>query len=282
MAGYGLGVRIRRLLIVSDSHLSPRTPEAASNWAAVARLAAGDGTELVVHLGDLTLDGAHEPGELERARGLLDELDVPWVAVPGNHDIGDNPGVSHGTEVSAGRLAGWQRAIGPDRWSRDLGDATLIGLNAQLFGADTEAAAEQWTWLEAQLGARPADQPVILALHKPLHAPATELASAPSYRFVPPDARRRLTGLMAGHRVPVVLSGHVHQFRTLDEPGRRHVWAPTSWAVLPDSAQPVLGLKRCGAVSVELGDDAVTVDLVEPDGLRQLTIGGNIPDPYAA
>jgi 3',5'-cyclic-AMP phosphodiesterase len=275
----------RRLLIVSDSHLSPRTPEAAANWAAVARHAVESGADLVVHLGDLTLDGAHVPAELAYARAALDELAVPWVAIPGNHDIGDNPGASRAPEVSAGRLSDWQQAIGPDWWSRDLGGWALIGLNSglnsQLFGSALPAAAGQWAWLEAQLGAL-GDRPAVLVSHKPLAASPAELAAAPPYRFVPPADRERLAGLLAGCRVPVVLSGHVHQFRTLSDAGRRHVWVPTCWAVLPEHVQPTFGRKRCGALAVELGDDAdAAAELIEPAGLRQLTITVDFPDPYS-
>jgi len=52
---------------------------------------AGSLPDVVIHLGDLSLDGAHGPGHLAYGRQQLDRLPVPWRAVPGNHDIGDNP-----------------------------------------------------------------------------------------------------------------------------------------------------------------------------------------------
>jgi hypothetical protein len=48
----------------------------------------------VVHVGDLTLDGAHQPDQLPRARARLERLPVAWRSVPGNHDIGHNGVVS--------------------------------------------------------------------------------------------------------------------------------------------------------------------------------------------
>ena len=90
-----------RVLLVSDSHLSTRAPEANANWCAV--VAAADGFELVIHAGDLTLDGAQEPADLDHARELLDALPIPWVVVPGNHDIGDNPGSSDGPTIDDAR-----------------------------------------------------------------------------------------------------------------------------------------------------------------------------------
>jgi len=89
---------------------------------------------------------------------------------------------------------------------------------------------------------------------------------------VPEDARRRLKELFASRPLALVVSGHVHQLRLLDLGGMRHVWAPTTWAVLPDGAQPTLGSKRCGIVTLDLDPDgAVEPELVEPDGLVQLT-----------
>jgi hypothetical protein len=80
---------------------------------------------------------------------------------------------------------------------------------------------------------------------------------------------------------PLVLSGHVHQHRTLRHGGRRHLWAPTTWAVLPEALQETVGLKQSGAMSLELGSaDGVSVAFEVPPGLRQFTIGREIHDPY--
>ncbi len=83
--------------------------------------------------------------------------------------------------------------------------------------------------------------------------------------------------------MPLVLSGHVHQFRVLDLGARRHVWAPTTWAVLPDEMQASLGTKRCGIVSVTLGADRPPeATLVEPDGIGQHTLTVDVPIPHTA
>jgi hypothetical protein len=112
--------------------------------------------------------------------------------------------------------------------------------------------------------------PVALVTHKPVTAPADERAASPVDRSCP--RRRRLSELTDGWRaVDVVVSGHVHQYRVLDADSVRHVWAPTTWAVLPDDMQRVVGPKRCGVVTLELGAEPVVEPvLVEPDGLRQL------------
>lgn len=45
--------------MVSDTHLSAVAPEAEANWDAVVRHIALTAPDLVVHVGDLSLDGTH-------------------------------------------------------------------------------------------------------------------------------------------------------------------------------------------------------------------------------
>jgi predicted MPP superfamily phosphohydrolase len=271
-----------RLVIVSDTHLSARAPEAQQNWSAVATHIAGVRPDLVIHLGDLTLDGLRVADDLRYGRTQLDQLAAPWRAVPGNHDIGDN--LSSLTLADYGvnplRRQRWIDLIGADWWALDVAGWDLIGINAQLFGSGLPAEKDQWTWLGDQLGGTRSTQPAVLITHKPIAADQEELAAAPPYRFVPSPARRRLSDLLNGRRPCLVLSGHVHQFRRLQIGDATHAYAPTTWAVLPDAAQAPMGIKRCGILSVELDRSGATVALVEPAGVQQLTLGHHLPDPY--
>jgi hypothetical protein len=272
-----------RVTLVSDTHLSPATPEAEANWDAVLRYVAKTAPDVVIHLGDLSLDGAHDPADLHHGRRQLDRLPVQWHAVPGNHDIGDNPwpGGPEDSTVDAARCQRWLDIVGADHWSLTLGGWTLLAINAQLPGSGLEAEAAQWAWIEEQLSATGRNQRIALLTHKPVTATEAELASSPAYRFLPQPAWDRLAGLLGETPPALVLSGHVHQHRLLSLGGTDHLWVPTTWAVLPDQAQPVLGAKRCGIVSLDLADDAAPEPvLVEPDGIAQQTIGVNIPNPY--
>jgi 3',5'-cyclic AMP phosphodiesterase CpdA len=274
-----LAVSPSRVLVVSDSHLSERAPEANANWLAATAWA--DHVDLVIHVGDLTLDGAQCPADLEHARRLLHALPVPWVAVPGNHDVGDNPGGSDGPVFEPGLRDRWVERIGPDRWLVEVGEWTALGINAQLFGTGLDTEAEQWAWIEDSFADVGPSRPLVLVVHKPVAAPDDELAAAPPYRFVPEPARSRLVALLRTVHCPLVLSGHVHQYRVLADGDRRQVWVPTTWAVLPEALQRTIGLKRCGVVSLELaGDASAVVQLVEPPGLAQQTLGRDIPSPY--
>jgi hypothetical protein len=157
----------------------------------------------------------------------------------------------------------------------------MLAINAQLLGSGLPGEARQWSWLDAQLN-EPADPgATALITHKPLTAPVAELKVAPPYRFVPQPARGRLMMLVRDRNVALVVSGHVHQHRRLDIDGVAHLWAPTTWAVLPDEVQPTLGTKRCGVVPLDLAEDhPLDPEMVEPDGLTQFMLAPDVPVPY--
>lgn len=272
-----------RVTIVSDTHLSARVPETLAAWQAVHDHVARTRPDLVLHLGDLTLEGSEGPDDLVLARRLLDELPVPWRAVAGNHDEGDATWVEGAVEgvVDAAALRLWSEHVGPPWWAADLDGWSLLAVDAQLIGSGLEDEEEQWAWLEDRLSAA-GDRPVVLASHKPVATPPGEGSEGPGIRFLPPEGRARLSTLLDRATVPLVVSGHVHQGRGLDLGGRHHLWAPTAWAVLPEHVQPTLGDKRCAVVELDLHPDGTcSATEVVPPGLAQLTVSEDLPNPYA-
>jgi 3',5'-cyclic AMP phosphodiesterase CpdA len=282
--------------VVSDTHLSPRTREADANWDAVVARVAADPPAVVVHAGDISADGADRTDDLDHARAQLDRLQVtvPVHTIPGNHDVGDNPhggypsldgtGTVPPALVEEWRLARFRDRIGPDRWVVDIGGWRLVGLNAQLLGSGLREEGEQWDWLTEVLSSPGGDaHPVALFVHKPLlRAPSLPDDPSPG-RYVPSAAGDRLRALMssAERRVRAVVSGHAHQFCVHRHDGVAHVWAPTTWAVIPDRAQPAIGRKVSGVVDLTLdGIGATEAELAVPAGLTQWAIGDDIPNPY--
>ena len=57
-----------RLILVSDTHLSASAPQAQANWDAVVAYVSACVPDLVIHLGDLSLDGAHNAADLRYGR----------------------------------------------------------------------------------------------------------------------------------------------------------------------------------------------------------------------
>jgi hypothetical protein len=143
--------------------------------------------------------------------------------------------------VDTTRHQRWLDIIGADHWSVTVSGWVVLAINTQLLDSGLEAEAAQWSWLEQQIGRHRGRQPVALITHKPVTATGTELTAAPPYRYWPPSARDRLARLFGGTPPTLVLSGHVHQYRLLRLGRTDHLWVPTTWAVLPDHAQPVLG-----------------------------------------
>jgi Calcineurin-like phosphoesterase len=123
--------------IVSDTHLSPAAPEADANWGAVVGYVQATACDVVIHVGDLSFDGAHNVEDLRHARRQLDRLPIPWHAVPGNHDVGDNPwpGSPDGSTMDGERNGRWRDVVGPDYWSLELDAWRMLAINAQLLGS---------------------------------------------------------------------------------------------------------------------------------------------------
>jgi 3',5'-cyclic AMP phosphodiesterase CpdA len=268
-----------RVVLVSDTHLTGRTAAFGANWRAVRRWIEALEPDLVVHLGDITADGAHEARELEAARAVFADLPTAMRFLPGNHDIGDNPVAPNAPNdhpLDLDRLTTYRRLFGPDRWSFDLGRWQVIGLNAQLFATGTDEEETQFAWLADQVGRR--SGPLGLMLHKPLFRNGPLDAEA-HVRYVPAEARRRLLAVLAARDLRFVVSGHTHQARRLEVDGVEHMWVPSTAYYIPDSIQERIGRKIVGAVTLELTDTGQRFQVVTPSGLVQHSIS-DYPEVY--
>lgn len=192
-----------RIAHITDLHFGAADPAVVE--ALAAELAA-DSPDLVAISGDLTL-GARR-SEFRAARAFFDALPVPWLAVPGNHDITPyrllerfgNPYARWRAEIAAETEPVWQD-----------GQTMVVGLNtARRMGL-------HWDWsrgrvtstrlrrLLARLAAAPPGLARVVVAHHPLlpppSAPATPVAGG---------AQRALAAL-ASAGVRLVLAGHLHR-----------------------------------------------------------------------
>jgi 3',5'-cyclic AMP phosphodiesterase CpdA len=265
-----------RVVQVSDTHLSPRAPYSDFHWDAVLAHVEATGPDLVVHTGDISAHGSEGEDDLVHARRRLDELTVPWLAIPGNHDIGDIAPTT--SPVDDTRRRRYAETFGATRWATDDDGWRLVGVDAQTMLSDLAEAADEWAWLEDALAT---DRPTAVFLHRPLRPFRGDTVDEPR-RYVMPPGRERLTGLLAASSVRLVGTGHVHQWWSGHLDGIAHVWAPSAWAMVPDDIQPVIGAKHAGIVEHELAaDGACTSRFVRPAGLADVTIGIDFPSPYA-
>ena len=199
------------LAVIADPHVSA---QAKGTWKvfhrteARLRAAIRDANRLdvdgVVFLGDLTKDGA--PDESDRVDALLSELNPPFVAVPGNHDVQK----TNSPETPS--LEAFEAAYTPDSlpFCERIGGVDLIGLNSastpdgSLSDAHVGAiSTEQLAWLDSVLVE--AKNPIITMHHTVSGAPSytEELNDSEHYRI-------RNSTVLAAHDVDLVLSGHVH------------------------------------------------------------------------
>ncbi len=263
-----------QLIFLSDTHLADDRPFFVSNFHALVAHIADRGAAFVVNGGDVALDGPDNDGHIAHARALHDRLTVPWRAVPGNHDLGNAAAVSGRPPrqpITDARRARWRRHFGEEWWTQEVGGWTLVGINAQLMGSGLPAEEEQWQWLAGALAA--ADpRPVGLITHRPLfnEGPLQEpTEQGAEGRYLAPEPRRRLLGLIAGSTVRLVASGHAHQFRHTAHDGVDYVWAPSTAFVLPEALQPTLGARDVGFVDIDLATDRPQVAMRRLSTMQQ-------------
>jgi 3',5'-cyclic AMP phosphodiesterase CpdA len=160
-----------RVVQISDTHLSPGKRQFAGNWAPLRDWVQHLHPDLVIHTGDLTVDGADNEDDMREGATLLRSLGTPVLAVPGNHDVGE-AGNAH-QPVTAGRLERWRRNVGPDWWMHDAEQWRLVGLDSMLFGAGNDEEARQFAWLE-QIMASADGRRIAWFTHRPLFIDAPD------------------------------------------------------------------------------------------------------------
>jgi 3',5'-cyclic AMP phosphodiesterase CpdA len=266
-----------RIIQISDTHLSAGKPHFADNWAPLAAWIAAERCDLVIHTGDVTVDGADIEEDLRHAAELMRRLGIRFRAVPGNHDVGD---AGHPRQpVSDERLARWRAHFGPDRWVEDVEGFRLIGIDAMLLGSGHPEEAAQATWLEtamADVGGRA----LAWFLHKPLFLDSAAEGDT-GYWSVKPEPRARLVELVRRYSVGLVASGHLHKTHQLVCDGTRYVWAPaSSFLVGPQIQPPMPGEKRLGAVRYRLDGAELKIELTDVPGLAQHWIDDVIDEVY--
>ena len=243
---------------ISDTHLSRRHPGFTANFNILAGHLLAEAPDLVIHTGDVSAHGEQldGPGEddLAFAAAAMDGLGLGWQAVPGNHDIGNDPARAGSTPANAARLARWQRHFNPGHVLQAVPGWRLIGLNTLIMGADLPEAEAQFAFLEEAL-AKAGGRRVAIFQHKPL-CEVTLAEQHPTYWSVLPAPRARLAALLTRHDVAFVASGHVHQAqdRGVVE-GIRQIWAPAVAFFVGDTWQQKVGDKRLGYVEHRLHED---------------------------
>jgi 3',5'-cyclic AMP phosphodiesterase CpdA len=227
-----------RLGVVADPHVSTResgTSKLFEHTEAHLRAAVTDMRErdldAVLSPGDLTKDG--EPWNYDAVDEAIAELDVPFLAVPGNHDVPkhrdehDTPSVEWFAE---------RYADGDLPFHREVGGVDVLGVNSagtteHLYDShDGHVPDEQVAWLRETLPET--DRSVVLVHHN--FPPVSDQIEAHREHepemHLPPVTREPepLADALAAGGADLVLTGHYHLPATGSYRGVREVAAPTT------------------------------------------------------
>jgi 3',5'-cyclic AMP phosphodiesterase CpdA len=267
------GVAQKKLIHISDLHLSRTRAYTYPNWQAILTYIHHARPDLVVNTGDFVLDRPEDLDDLRFAHQQMTRLAVPWKAVPGDHDIGGGPPaprvrpavpwLEHYT-VTENRRQHYVRLFGEDRWALPFGGWYLMGVNDLIFESGFDEEARQWQFLEAQL--RAADgRPVALFMHKP---PCIINLDETAYvtQAIPAQARSRLRHLLREFNVQLICTGHLHVYRTLTTHGVTIVTAPTILRGEDDYVS-YNGLALNGLVEYTFDGTGVEFRMVQPPGI---------------
>ena len=253
-----------RIVQVSDTHVSAKRAYFLDNWDLFVEAMRADPPDLIVHSGDLSFDGAGDADDLAFAAAEKARLPKPWLAIPGNHDIGESAAAIRLQQpTNAARRAAWKAHFGETAWARDVGAWRLVGIDTSLMGCGTPEETAQRRFLENALQTR-GERPVLLFQHMP---PYLNDADDPAFTAlaVPHAARGWLLETCLAGGVKAIACGHVHVYRRLEYRGMEIVWAPaTSFFNIVERQHAGMGIPRAGYVEWTLTGRTLSHALVEP------------------
>lgn len=213
--------------------------------------------DATLFVGDLTMDGFHE--EFDRFDRIVADLDDPWMAIPGNHDVPKTYDDHESPSVS-----NFQRTYAPDDYpfTASYGDLDILALDSAssddvLDTHDGVVGERQVAWLDDELAR--ATNPVVTLHHAlpPMIEQFDEYRDAVDPELGQPPVLRNpqpLVDTLQKHDVPLVLTGHLHIPSIAELGATREVNAPATSTFPP--AYLLLEVGPSGTVVryVPLGD----------------------------
>ena len=224
----------------------------------VAPLIGQHRAHLGLTLGDITND---DMGLYPALTAQTTRLGVPWLHIPGNHDM-DMDATS-----DADALTSFQRALGPDTFAWEEPQAVFIGLDDIIAQPGQRPAyigglrEDQFQFLEQYLATLDDSRLVVIGLHMPLF----------DDKFRSND-RQRLFDLLARFPKRLVLSAHTHVQQ------HRHWGAADGWKGQGSLHEYNVGA-ACGAFWSGVADaDGIPVTTMAdgtPNGFGLLHVAGD-------
>jgi len=210
-----------KIAIISDTHIRPEFDDGQQAFPsdAIANEKANKAVNvindnepnIVIHLGDIvhpipSLE-THLPA-IEIAKSIFESIKKPMYYVPGNHDIGDKKGTSNAPLSNSKLINSFEENWGTLYQSFDVEDCHFIILNSIELSKNSEACAEQKTWLENDLAEN--DKRVFLFSHYPIFM--YEPQEKDHYDNLAFENRQWLLQLIEQYKIEAVFTAHVHRF----------------------------------------------------------------------
>jgi 3',5'-cyclic AMP phosphodiesterase CpdA len=187
---------------ISDSHIGfakpPNLDTPGTLAAAVGLVGMLKGNaSLLIHTGDVS--HLSKPAQFDTAEKIIAGAGLDTHYVPGEHDMLDDDGRGFLDRFTKGAANGY--------YSWDQGGVHFVGLNNVVnlkAGGLGNLGAEQLAWLERDLAARPASQPIVVFAHIPLWTVSEQWGWGTS------DGMQAL-GYLRRFGSVTILNGHIHQ-----------------------------------------------------------------------
>lgn len=256
------------IIQVSDTHLSRTHAWFGANWPVFLEEMKTVSPDFIVNSGDLAFNGPDNADDLVYARACHDELTVPWLAIAGNHDVGEAPIASRLKQpVNDNRLQAWRDLFGMSWWKQDVhrGDLhlRLIGLDTALMGSGHADEQRQMAFLEETLRERDGSATIVFT-HMPPYGDDPDDEAITTHSILP-EPRRWLLARCLEAGVSAIASGHIHRYSSRDYRGMAVVTSPSSSFVnIPASAKGDLTARRTGYLIWQFDETGLHHQFVRP------------------
>ena len=197
-----------KLAQVGDMGTGPR---GAPTMARFEKLTAAGQMDWVLHVGDVAYSDGNEMIYDVYGREIAFATSVPYVLLPGNHEIVFNfAGFRHRFPMSVA-----PGALGDNLfWAFDMGRVRFVGLNSESVVDTPQITPEEQQWVEAELQASSARKRsgeldwIVVSLHRPLYCSGSD-EQCNKFAFY---LRDRLEDLFSKSLVDLVLQAHRHNY----------------------------------------------------------------------
>ncbi len=183
-----LSVEPFRFALLTDIHIQEKGNSTEDLENSVKQINESESIDFVLVTGDLTEFGDRK--SLEKAKSILEKLNVKYYTIAGNHE----------TKWSASACTDFGRVFGSERFSFEYNGVQFYGFNTGpiIRMADGHIASQDIIWIKKELSKIDKKKPIIIATHYPL-------------QYGDVDNWYEFTDAVRSHNIRVVVGGHYHR-----------------------------------------------------------------------